>query len=193
MEETKQNEQLQTSAQGPNEGSPTPKSYSEAELQSEVDRRVNQALQNHKNEWQREFEEKAKLSAEERIKVELEGRIKGLEQREAELKYNTNLLSAEGKLAQAGVPEAQREKLLKTLVTTDGPTTDVNVTAFIEAFGELKTTTEASFKSQMSNVPPPSQAGTAGAMTKEAFDALGYDAKMRLKESNPEAFKNFIK
>ena len=90
---------VETGAQGATDngngqGQEENKTYSEKDFQSEVDRRVTEALKTAHTKWQTEYETKlkaekdeaarlAKMSADERAQAEFDKRVKDFEDREA--------------------------------------------------------------------------------------------------------------
>lgn len=164
---------------------------------SEVDRRVESGIQKgletHKAKWEKEFIEKAKLSAEELAQKELDEKMREISSKELDIKKRTNTLDAKDMLSGAGIPKAHYEKFIPLLVSDDAEVTTVNVTSFIETFNETKTTLEQEIKQQYVQVPPPSNGSGDQPITKKEFDEMSYMEKIKLKESNPEVYKSFMK
>ena len=174
-------------------GGTPPKTYTQEEverlIQSEADRRTNQALDNHKEKWRREFEENAKLSAEERLRKELEERTLELDKREAQIKLDANKSVARSKLLNAGVPDEQLDNMLGILVTSDSVVTDSRIDAYIATLTATKESLEATIKSKYSNVEPPKHGGSSGGeMTAEKLRSMSYADMMAYKEAHPDLF-----
>jgi hypothetical protein len=176
--------------------------YSEQELErkltAEVDRRVESGIQKgietQKSKWQREFEDKAKFSAEELAQKELESRMSELTSKEKEILRRGNKLDALEKLNSAGVPKSAYEKLLDKLIDEDLDSTNANVENFIGVFNDTKSSLETEIKKQFSNIqPPPTGNNDNGEVTKDKFLKMGYQQKLELKQSNPELYATFIK
>ena len=130
-------------AQGDNREGEQKKNYTEAEFQSEVDRRVNQALETARGKWKNEYDEKlkeqkteaerlAKLSAEERTKEEFNKRVKEFEDKEA--KYNAERLEFECTklLAADGLPT----DFAPMLTGADAQATKKHIAAFKSAYSK---------------------------------------------------------
>jgi len=170
----------------------------ERRLTAEVDRRVESGIQKgietQKSKWQKEYEETAKLTAEELAKRELESKMSELTSKEKDILRRANKLEALEKLNGAGVPKTAYEKLLDKLIDEDLESTNANIDSFIGVFNETKTSLETEIKKQFSNITPPIT-GTGGTdeITKEQFVKMGYQQKLELKQTNPELYASFIK
>lgn len=168
----------------------------EKRVTSEVDRRVESGIQKgletQRQKWEREFAEKAKLSAEELAKKELDEKIKGLSNKEVEINRKANLIEAKDMLSEAHIPKSQYDKIITMLVTDDAEQTKSNVQNFISMFSETKTEIETKIKSEFSSIKPPKQ-GEDKPLTKEAFLKMSYSEKLKLKQSNIELYNSFIK
>lgn len=163
---------------------------------SEVDRRVESGIQKgletYKSKWEKELSDKAKLTAEELAKQQLEEKESGLTAREKEINRKANLLDAKGLMAEAEIPKAQYEKVIGMLVSEDADATKANVQSFIDMFKETKTEIETKVKSELSKITPP-RGDDDKPLTKEAFIKLPYGEKLKLKQSNPELYHSFMK
>ena len=170
----------------------------ERRLTAEVDRRVESGIQKgietQKSKWQKEYEETAKLTAEELAKRELESKMSELTSKEKDILRRANKLEALEKLNGAGVPKTAYEKLLDKLIDEDLESTNANIDSFIGVFNETKTSLETEIKKRFSNITPPIT-GTGGTdeITKEQFVKMGYQQKLELKQTNPELYASFIK
>lgn len=174
--------------------------FSEEELQrrvtSEVDRRVESGIQKgletYKSKWEGEFTEKAKLSAEELAKKELEKLQGDLTAKEKEISKRANVLDAKDLLSEAQIPKAHYEKFINVLVNDDGEATKANVENFITVFNETKTDLETKIKSELVNVPSHKTGNGEQVVTKEDFNKMPYMKKMEFKKDNPDKYKDFI-
>jgi len=176
--------------------------YSEEDLQkkvtSEVDRRVETGIQKgldtYKSKWEVEFQEKAKLSAEELAKKEIDEQLKIVSVKEAEINTRANKLEAKELLSEANIPKAHYEKFISMLVTSDSEQTKSNVSNFIEMFNSTRTEIETKVKSEFSVIPQPN--GTPpkqGVVDKAKFDKMTYSERLKLKTEDPEKYKEFMK
>lgn len=138
----------ETGAQGATEnsngqGQNEEKAYSEKDFQSEVDKRVTEALKTEKGKWQSEYDAKlkaekdeaarlAKMSADERAKAEFDKRVKEFEDRE--VKHNTERLTFECTKQLAG--KKLPVEFASMLTGADAETTKTNIETFEKAFSK---------------------------------------------------------
>ena len=175
--------------------------FTEDELQrkvtSEVDRRVESGIQKgletHKSKWEQEFKSKAQLSAEELAQQQLEDKLKELSDRENQILKRSNTLNAKDLLANADIPKNHYEKFIDLLVSDNEDSTKENVQNFINTFNETKSELETSIKKQYVNVPQPSGGNGETSINKDDFDKMTYIEKIKLKETHPDKWKEFIK
>lgn len=174
--------------------------FTEEDLQkrvtSEVDRRVESGIQKgletKKQKWEREYSERAKLTAEELAQKQLEERMQELSGKEKEISKKANHIEARSILAEANIPKAHYEKFIDLLVNDDAETTTSNVQNFVDVFNSTKDDITNQIKSEYSNVPKP-KTGTNGTLTKDDFDKMGYGEKIKFKTENPDLYKEFMK
>ena len=166
-------------------------------LTSEVDRRVEtgiqKGLETHKSKWQKELEERAKMSADELAQKTIEEKSQELSAKEREIAKRANLLDAKSLLAENSIPKSYYEKFIGVLVTDDSEATIQNVNSFIEVYNSTKADIENEVKSQYTNVPKPNTPSQSGTVSKEDFLKMGYAEKVKFKAENPELYKKFIK
>lgn len=164
---------------------------------SEVDRRVESGIQKgletHKAKWEEEFSKKAKMTAEELAKAELDAKLGDLSKRESEIALRANKAEAKDMLSDAGIPKAQYEKFLGVLVNSDAESTKVNVENFITMFTETKTEIETKVKTELTIVPPPKKGTGTDGITKEQFVKMPYGEKVKFKSEHPELYKEYMK
>lgn len=174
--------------------------FTEEDLQrkvtAEVDRRVESGIQKgvetQKQKWEREYSERAKLSAEELAKKEYEEKVSAISQKEIEIRKRANKLEARELLSQASIPKSQQDSFLEILISEDEVTTKANVENFINMFNSTKLEIETNVKSQMSNIPPP-KSGVDKGTSKQDFDKMTYPQKLEVKNKYPELYKEFMK
>lgn len=175
--------------------------YTEEDLKkrvtAEVDRRVESGIQKgletYKSKWQKEFEEKANMTAEELAQKEISAKMAEVQSREKEIQKKANQLEALSMFAEAGIQKKDYEKLLGVLINEDAESTKANVSNFIELFNSTKKEVETKIKSELGNVSAP-KSGTAstGVVTKEQFAKLSYGELVKFKEENPDLYKQFL-
>ena len=174
--------------------------YTEEDLQkkitSEVDRRVESGIQKgletKRQKWEREYSERAKLTAEELAQKQLEEKMQELSSKEKEINKKANQIEARGILAEANIPKAHYEKFIDLLVNDDAETTMSNVQNFVDVFNSTRDDITNQIKSEYSNVPKP-KTGANGTLTKDDFDKMGYGEKIKFKAENPDLYKEFMK
>lgn len=175
--------------------------FDETELQkrvtSEVDRRVDsgikKGIETQKEKWEREFAERAKLSAEELARKDFEDKLNQMTQKEKEIQKKANLIEARDMLSSAGVPKSHYENLIGMLVSDNEESTKASVQNFINSYNATKAEIETKVKSELSHIKAPAGTPANGTVTKAEFDKMGYADKMKFKQSNPEMYKQFIK
>lgn len=174
--------------------------FTEEDLQkkvtSEVDRRVESGIQKgletKKQKWEREYSERAKLTAEELAQKQLEEKMQELSGKEKEISRKANQIEARSILAEANIPKAHYEKFIDLLVNDDAETTTSNVQNFVDVFNSTKDDITNQIKSEYSNVPKP-KTGANGTLSKDDFDKMGYGEKIKFKTENPDLYKEFMK
>lgn len=174
--------------------------FTEEDLQkkitSEVDRRVESGIQKgletKKQKWEREYSERAKLTAEELAQKQLEEKMQELSGKEKEISKKANQIEARNILSEANIPKAHYEKFIDLLVNDDAETTTSNVQNFVDVFNSTKDDITNQIKSEFSNVPKP-KTGANGTLTKDDFDKMGYGEKIKFKTENPDLYKEFMK
>lgn len=165
-------------------------------LTAEVDRRVESGIQKgletQKQKWQREFEERAKLTAEEIAQKHLEEKTQELTAKEREIAKRANRLEAKELLSGAEIPKAHYDKFLDVLISDDADVTTQNVNNFVEMFNSTKKEIETRLKTEMSTVRNPKQGESEKQMSKAEFNKLPYAKKVEMKRDNPELWKQFM-
>lgn len=168
----------------------------ERKVTSEVDRRVQTGIQKgietQREKWEREFSERAKLSAEELAKKDFESKLSELTAKEKEVIKKANKTDAKDFLTEAGIPKAHYDKFLDMLVTDDADTTKSNVDNFVSMFNTTKLDIETKLKSEMTKITPPS-GGDNKTVSKTDFDKMTYSEKVAFKLAQPEMYKQFMK
>lgn len=176
--------------------------YSEDELQrrvtSEVDRRVESGIQKgletYKNKWEKEFQERAMLTAEELAKKELDEQMGLLSKREAEITKRANLIEAKDTLTNANIPREHYEKFMDLLITDNTEMTQTNVNNFIESFNATKIEIESKLKKEMSTIPSPSSGTTSnGGINKNKLSEMTYMERLELKQKDEELYNQLNK
>lgn len=164
---------------------------------SEVDRRVESGIQKgletQKQKWEKEFADRAKLTAEELAKKDFEEKMTGLTSKEKEIQKRANKIDAKDMLTEASIPKSHYDKFIDMLVTDDPEITKSNVQNFIDVFNATKTEIETKVKSELSKVPAPEQGKGNKGVTAEDFKKMSYAEKLKFKTEHPEKYKEFMK
>ena len=149
-------------------------------------------METQKQKWQREFEERAKLTAEEIAQKHLEEKTQELTAKEREIAKRANRLEAKELLSGAEIPKAHYDKFLDVLISDDADVTTQNVNNFVEMFNSTKKEIETRLKTEMSTVRNPKQGESEKQMSKAEFNKLPYSKKVEMKRDNPELWKQFM-
>ena len=188
MEENKNNQNLETGSAGENQEQET-KTYTQEEvlklLQSESDKRVNQALAKQK----KEYEKKLSLSS-----------LDEQQRKEAEAQMKIEELQAQ--LAQFQIEKNRSE--LKSVLSSRGLSAEfadiINITDDIEASQSAIDKLDKLFKSAVKaevekrlagNAPKGSGSGNPAEITEETVKKMSMAELTKLAETQPEVFAKF--
>ena len=164
---------------------------------SEVDRRVESGIQKgletQKQKWEREFAERAKLSAEELAQKDYSEKLQTISAKEQDIKRRANLIEAKELLNEAEIPKSHYDGFMKMLVTDDEAVTKENVNNFITMFKVTKTDIETKVKSELSTISAPKAGSGEKVVDKAAFTKMGYAEKLDFKQKHPDLYKEFMK
>lgn len=172
-------------------GAATSSLYTEDELErrvtAEADRRVESGIQKgletHRVKWEKDYEEKAKLTAEEIARLELQEQMDELANQKAEIDRRSNSIDARDKLTEAGIPKEDYSKFLNLLVSEDSEETEKRVNDFVETFQSTRKNIESTIRKEMSNIPPPSDnsgnSNSAGGSGVNDFISMAQQANIR--------------
>lgn len=164
---------------------PEVKTYTEAEVQSMIDKRVTQALQTAERKNQakvREAEKLAKMNDDDRREYEYQQRIAALEAKEKEFALLENKNEASKILAEKGLSLA----LVDFIVAEDAETMNENIKTLEQAF---KASVKAEVEKRMAGSTPKKANVIDKAITKEDFAKLSYSDMLALKQQNPELYR----
>ena len=164
------------------------KVYTEKELISEVDRRVNQALQKQErkyNEKIKESEKLARMNEAEKYAYALEQREKAIEEKEKALTLAENKNEASKILADKGLSL----QLVDFVVAEDADSMKANIDLLDKAF---KASVRAEVEKRIASTAPKKNFIDPDAMTKERFNSLSIIEQQKLINDNPDLM-NLIK
>lgn len=173
-----------------NENNPEVKTYTQEEvlalLQSEGDKRVNQALAKQKREYEKKLS-LSKLDGDEREKAERESRIAELEQMIAEMNVERNKSELKSVLASRGL-SAEFADILQ--ITDDIEASQAVIDKMDKLFkAAVRTEVE---KRLAGNAPKGNGGNTAAEMTKDEARKMSMADRQRLFNSNPELYKKLF-
>ena len=164
----------------------TEKTYTEKELQSEVDRRVNQALNKIKKENTeklKEAEKLARMNEQEKYAYELEQREKAIQEKERALALAENKNEASKILAEKGLSLT----LVDFVVAEDAETMNANITLLEKAF---KQSVKAEVEKRLGSSSPKKNLPPDEAITKESFSKMSLIKQQELARNNPDLYKS---
>ena len=176
-------------------------------LQKEGDRRVTAALATNKtkleqefeeklaaqkSQWEKDFTERAKLSAEELAQKEFEQKLAEIAEREKTLRKQSNDILAKQMFTEKGYTADQYEKMLGVLVADNEDATKANIESYMAVLEATRTATESKVRTELTKIPPPPTGDShGGTVSKQDFDKMSYTQKVEFKISNPEEYKTF--
>lgn len=165
------------------------KTYSQEEfdkaLQSEVDRRITQAMEkaNRKADARvKEAEKLAKMNEQQRYEYELESREKAIAEKEKQLALAENKAMAASILSDRGISA----KLVDFVVAEDADTMQANIQLLEDEFKhsvKLEVEKRLATQTPKKNLPPDA------AITKESFSKMKLTEQAQLFNTNPELYK----
>lgn len=180
---------VQTGAEGTTE---TAKTYTQDEvnalLQSETDKRVQQALktQARKNEAKiREAEKLAKMNEAEKYEYELEQREKAIEAKERELALSENKNEASKILSEKGISL----ELVDFVVAEDADTMKSNIDRLNKAF---KASVKAEVERRLTTSIPKKNLGAIETVTKDTLLKMSTKELTRFKAENPDEYNRIM-
>ena len=164
---------------------------------AEVDRRVNTGIQKgietEKSKWEREYAEKANLTAAELAQKDYDDKLKALSERESALSTQANKIEAQNLFVSAGIKQEEYSKFIDLLVSGDSESTTSNVTNFIESLKNTRSEIESQVKKEFSIVTPPSTNPEGNkALTKDTFAKMKYKERLDLKQTNKQLYDSLL-
>ena len=165
------------------------KTYTQEEfdkaLQSEVDKRVTQAMQTAERKADarvKEAKKLAQMSEQQRYEYELETREKAIAQKEQELALAENKATAASVLADKGISA----KLVDFVVAEDAETMMNNINLLEQ---EFKASVKAEIEKRLATSTPKKNLPTDKPITKETFSKMKLTEQAVLYQQNPELYK----
>lgn len=166
----------------------TEKTYTEKELQSEVDRRVNQALNKIKkenNDKLKEAEKLARMNEQEKYAYELEQREKAIAEKERQLNLAENKAEAMKVLADRGLNAG----LVDFIVSDNADDMKANIDLLDKYF---KASVKTEVEKRLQTKTPKRNLPLEETMDKDKFSKLSTVELMELKKNNPDLFYQML-
>lgn len=157
------------------------KLYTQAEFQSEVDRRVSQALATQKKKFD-EASRLANMSEDEQRDYKYNQKMQELEEREAELAKRELSAEAAQQLSKQGLPV----EAVDFVVGKDAETTLANIKAFKTMFDNALS---AEVSARIATGKPNAATNNNQSVTKEEFRKMNLAQQSHLYQTNPELYK----
>lgn len=165
------------------------KTYSQEEfdkaLQSEVDKRITQAMKTAERKADarvKEAEKLAKMNEQQRYEYELDTREKAIAEKEKQLALAENKAMAASILADKGISA----KLVDFVVAEDAETMSNNI-SLLEA--EFKSSVKAEVEKRLATSTPKKNLPIDQTINKETFSKMKLTEQAALYNSNPELYK----
>ena len=175
----------------PAEGTPAEenKTYSAEEvmalLQSETDKRVNQALYKQKKEYEKKLS-LSKLDGDERAKAEKDNRIAELEEQLAQFQIEKNRSELKSVLSSRGL-SAEFADIVT--IGDDIEEAQANIDRLDKLF---KAAVRAEVEKRLAGSVPKGNGASTGEITKEQAQKMGIAERQALRDSNLELYKKLF-
>ncbi len=186
MENINQQEEVITNQDTIDTDSTTVKSYTQEEvdkmIQSEADRRVNEALRKERSKNDEANKLKG-MSEDEKANYELNKKVTELEEREAVIAQKELFAEASKQIVDKGLPQ----EVAQFLVTKDADSTMSNITTFEGVFKKM---IDGEISKRIATGTPKATASTNGTITKEQFKKMTLAKQAELYKSNPDLYKS---
>lgn len=172
---------------------PEAKTYTEAEvmalLQSESDRRVNEAQKKWAKKYERDMS-LSKLDEEARAKQEMSNTIADLQERIAEMEHDKTKLEITKTLANRGI-----DPLFADLLTfdTDIENAQRQIGKFADAFERAVSKRANELVGQTASIPQSTGYSVGDALTRDEFNKLSLSEQQRVYQSDPELYRQLTK
>ena len=165
------------------------KTYTQEEvmalLQSETDKRVNQALKKQNKEFEKKLS-LSKLDGDERAKAEQANRIAELEQMIAEMNVERNKSELKSVLSSRGL-SAEFADIIN--ITDDIEASQENIDKLDKLF---KSAVKAEVEKRLAGNAPKGNGGATAEITKESAKKMSIAELSKLADSNPELFNKYF-
>lgn len=189
MENTNTNENVNGAVQADQVQQEAPKTYTQEEfdkaLQSQVDKRVTQAMQTAQKKADARVKEAKKLAAmneQQRYEYELDTREKAIAEKEKALALAENKATAASILADRGISA----KLVDFVVAEDADTMMDRIKTLEK---EFKASVKVEVEKRLATSTPKKNLPTNQVITKEMFNRMKLTEQAELYNNNPDLYK----
>lgn len=167
----------------------TPKTYTEEEvlalIQSEADKRVNQALKTQQKRYEKQLS-LSKLDGDEREKAEKDNRIAELEEKLAQFQVEKNRSELKSVLSSRGL-SAEFADIIS--ISDDIEAAQANIDTLDKLF---KAAVKAEVEKRLAGNPPKGNSGADPKITKESAKKLTLAEMQKLMDTNPELYNELF-
>lgn len=155
-------------------------------IQSETDKRVNQALATQKKKYEKQLS-LSKLDGDERAKAEKDNRIAELEEQLAQFQVERNRSELKSVLSSRGLSAEFADIIL---INDDIETSQANIDKLDKLF---KAAVRAEVEKRLAGNAPKANAAPIGELTQEAISKMSLPEIRELQRTNPEVYNKFFK
>ena len=167
----------------------TPKTYTEEEvlalIQSEADKRVNQALKTQQKKYEKQLS-LSKLDGDEREKAEKDNKIAELEEKLAQFQVEKNRSELKSVLSSRGL-SAEFADIIS--ISDDIEAAQANIDTLDKLF---KAAVKAEVEKRLASNPPKGNSGADPKITKESAKKLTLAEMQKLMDTNPELYNELF-
>lgn len=167
----------------------TPQTYTEEEvlalIQSEADKRVNQALKTQQKRYEKQLS-LSKLDGDEREKAEKDNKIAELEEKLAQFQVEKNRSELKSVLSSRGL-SAEFADIIS--ISDDIEAAQANINTLDKLF---KAAVKAEVEKRLAGNPPKGNSGADPKITKESAKKLTLAEMQKLMDTNPELYNELF-
>lgn len=167
----------------------TPKTYTEEEvlalIQSEADKRVNQALKTQQKKYEKQLS-LSKLDGDEREKAEKDNKIAELEEKLAQFQVEKNRSELKSVLSSRGL-SAEFADIIS--ISDDIEAAQANIDTLDKLF---RAAVKAEVEKRLAGNPPKGNSGADPKITKESAKKLTLAEMQKLMDTNPELYNELF-
>lgn len=188
-EDMNNNNNNENSAENNQQQENTPKTYTEEEvlalIQSEADKRVNQALKTQQKKYEKQLS-LSKLDGDEREKAEKDNKIAELEEKLAQFQVEKNRSELKSVLSSRGL-SAEFADIIS--ISDDIEAAQANIDTLDKLF---KAAVKAEVEKRLAGNPPKGNSGADPKITKESAKKLTLAEMQKLMDTNPELYNELF-